>query len=112
MDAVLQNPKSQIPNLKKMPNFKSQAKQLGAFLARSKNDIKQPTMSQQVCSASRGAIQHTWKYWKPALQFRFWSLGCGIVLGFGIWDLGFLQHVQAASSSTSSSAAHPAQDYP
>src|SRR2546423_1731233 len=44
--------------------------------------------------------------WAPG--FRFWSLRCAVLLGFGIWNLQFLHPVAAAPSAASA----PARDYP
>src|SRR2546423_5891758 len=82
-EPVFQNSKSQIPNPKKIPSSKFQPAGWGdsAWLP-----------SSFPCRLRKG-------------QMVVWSLGFGIFLGFGVWDLGFIASSCAAAGTNDSIAA-------
>src|SRR5437660_1661877 len=81
--SVLPNPKSQIPNPKKIPNSKSQPEGWGE---------------------SRW-LPSSFPCWLRNGQMAVWSLSFGIFLGFGVWDLGFIACSCAAAGTNESIAA-------
>jgi uncharacterized protein len=102
----MQNPKSQIPNSKKIPNPKSQGDGGCQF-------------AEMSALRPRGATLGSQPRKHRSVNACFLRFGFGILLGFGIWNLEFLDDVEAAptpapssSSSSASLAAHPSHDYP